>query len=305
VNRSGLEYAEPGGSGFLESAGLSLAEAQEISGEWRANIVRLPFNQNWALHGRWPYSADDYLAAIDQTVDWLASCGCYTLLDLQWLSADLEYGKLDNGDINRVAPLPNAESGWLWETLAVRYRDEPAVLFDLFNEPHDALISDDNPLLAVREDGETVALASRRVSAATWKAWARYLISRIRAVHPDSLIFVGGTRWAYDLRGMEIDLDNIVYSTHVYTGSTAYGGPTWPSAFGSFARAHPVFAGEWGGDETDLEWGVKLAAYLRALGIGWTAWSWSDWPHLIEPATRWTPTPFGALVRDELRGGTS
>ncbi len=304
VNRSGFEYAEPGGDGFLHAAGVSLEECQEIGREWRANIVRLPFNQDWALHGRWPNSAEDYLGAIDQVIDWLALCGCYTLLDLQWLSADLEYGRLANGDVNRVAPLPNAESGWLWETLALRYREQPAVLFDLFNEPHDALADDPQPVLAVREDGETVMLASRRVSAATWKAWARYLISRIREVHPASLIFVGGTRWAYDLRGMELDLDNIVYSTHVYAGSTEHGGPAWPSAFGSFARAHPVFAGEWGGEADDVEWGVKLAGYLRALGIGWTAWSWKDWPHLIQEGSRWTPTDFGALVRDELRGGS-
>ncbi|MEO8025974.1 MAG: cellulase family glycosylhydrolase [Bryobacteraceae bacterium] len=301
MNRSGLEYSEPGGDGFLAAAGCSLSECEEMVREWRANIVRLPFNQDWALNGRWPNSAEDYLSAIDQMVEWLASLGCYTLLDLQWLSADLEYGTLSAGEVNRVAPLPNGDTGLLWETLALRYRDEPAVLFDLFNEPHDPLVDDDQPLLAVREDGETVALGVRRVSASTWKAWARYLISRIREPHPDSLIFVGGTRWAYDLRGMELDLDNIVYSTHVYPGSTDHGGPPWPSAFGSFARAHPVFAGEWGGDEADLDWGVKLAGYLRALGIGWTSWSWRDRPHLIEAATAWKPTVFGTLVRDELR----
>ncbi len=303
VNRSGFEYADPGSDGFLSATGLTLAECKEIAGEWRANVVRLPFNQDWALRGRWPYSAEDYLSAIDQAVEWFASLGCYTLLDLQWLNADLEYGFLQNGDVNRVAPLPNTETGWLWETLALRYRDEPAVLFDLFNEPHDALTQDENPLLAVREDGETAVLGMRRVSAATWKAWARYLISRIRAAHPESLVFVSGTRWAYDLRGMELELDDIVYSTHVYSGSSANGGPAWPSAFGSFARAHPVFAGEWGGEAKDVEWGVKLAAYFRALGIGWTAWSWKDFPHLVEPGSTWTPTVFGTLVRDELRGG--
>jgi hypothetical protein len=301
VNRSGLEYAEPGGGGFLAAAGITENECDTITRGWGANIVRLPFNQDFALHGRWPHPGGDYLAAIDQVVAWLAARGCYTLLDLQWLSADLAFGRLASGEVNRVPPLPNAETGWLWETLAIRYRDEPAVLFDLFNEPHDPLPDDEQPLLIVREDGETVDLASRRVSAATWRAWARYLIARIRAAHEDSLIFVSGTRWAYDLRGLELDLDHIVYSTHVYPASTEDGGPPWPSAFGSFARAHPVFVGEWGGEAHEVEWGAKLAGYLRALGAGWTAWSWCDQPHLIEAGTGATPTLFGTLVRDELR----
>lgn len=311
VNRSGLEYAEPRAEGHLRAAELSREECQEIATEWRSNIVRLPFNQDWALNGRWPYAAGDYLGAIDQAIEWLASFGCYTLLDLQWLSADVEFGHLDSGDVNRVAPLPDAETGLLWETLGLRYRDEPAVLFDLFNEPHDPLPDDMLPLLAVREDGETVELGARRVSAASWKAWARYLIARIRAPHPDSLVFVSGTRWAYDLRGMEIDLDNLVYSTHVYAGSDKFGGPPWPTAFGALARTHPVFGGEWGGDDKDLEWGTKLAGYLRALGIGWTAWSWRDAPHLVERSTevdrgaRWKPTKFGMQVRDELRKGAA
>ena len=45
-------------------------------------------------------------------------------------------------DAERVAPTPDANSSVLWRTLAERYRDEPAVLFDLFNEPHDPLDDD-------------------------------------------------------------------------------------------------------------------------------------------------------------------
>lgn len=36
---------------------------------------------------------------------------------------------------NRVPPTPNRDSILLWTTLAQRYGDEPAVLFDLLNEP--------------------------------------------------------------------------------------------------------------------------------------------------------------------------
>jgi endoglucanase len=65
----------------------------------------------------------------------------------------------------------------------------------------------------------------------------------------------------------------------------------------------PVFAGEWGGRADDLDWGVRLASYFEDRGMGWTAWSWSDEPRLIEypPQPPYDPTVFGALIRDLLR----
>ena len=45
-----------------------------------------------------------------------------------------------------------------------------------------------------------------------------------------------------------------------------------------------------------------LLAYFEMHNIGWTAWSWADWPHLVVSArdADWTPTPFGELVRRAL-----
>ena len=68
---------------------------------------------------------------------------------------------------------PTDWTGLLWQTLAERYQDEPAVLFDLFNEPHD-------------------------VPASSWHDAARYLIDLIRPIHPRSLLFVSGMDWGYD-----------------------------------------------------------------------------------------------------------
>jgi hypothetical protein len=78
--------------------------------------------------------------------------------------------------------------------------------------------------------------------------------------------------------------------------------PSWREAFGSLARHAPVFIGEWGGGPDDLRWGEWLARYARWLGIGWTAWSWSDRPRLVVDAQagRYEETPFGRLVRKHL-----
>ncbi|WP_348265196.1 cellulase family glycosylhydrolase [Telmatobacter sp. DSM 110680] len=289
VNRSGLEYAGPDEQGFLSGASLSRSEIQLIVRDWRCNIIRLPFNQDFVLRGRLGRSGEEYQKALDQVIYWASAFGAYTLLDLQWLDAERIYG----GNRNFVAPLPNSESVELWTTLARRYASEPAVLYDLFNEPHDRL--DDDPYPLNKEDGTTYPPSQRRVTMREWQPWARKLTQAIRSENQDALVFLGGTNWAYDLRGMPMDLENVVYSTHVYPNKST----DWPEAFGNLSKSVPVFAGEFGGTETpgDLEFVQRLIKYLEELEIGWTAWSWSDSPFLV---ARYAPTAFGRVGRQAL-----
>ena len=290
INRSGLEYSEPDEQGFLSGASISRAEVYAITRQWRANIVRLPFNQDWVLRGRAGRSAEEYQQALDQVIYWASMFGAYTLLDLQWLNAERIYG----GNRNFVAPLPNMQSVELWSTLARRYKDEPAVVYDLFNEPHDRLADDPWPLN--KPDGTTYPASQMRVTMDEWQPWARALTQAIRNENPDALIFIGGTNWAYDLRGMPIDdLENVVYSTHVYPNK----GDDWDNVFGDLSQSVPVFAGELGGTEApdELDYVRRLLDYLEQKQIGWAAWSWIDQPNLI---TRYMPTAFGEIVRQSL-----
>jgi len=292
VNRSGLEWAEPDEEGFCSAAGISREETEFIVSEWNCNILRLPLNQDWALNGRGRYSGEQYLVEIDRVVSWAARAGAYTLLDLQWLEADRPFG----GKRNFVAPLPNRESCDFWHVLASRYRDEPAVLYDLFSEPHDRLPDDPRPL--IRDDGFFYPLNHRRVTGAEWRPWALRLIDIIRSTHREALIFVSGINWGYDLSGMPLNRANLVYSTHVYRNK----GSNWKSAFGSLAASVPVFAGEWGGHDEDVQWGKSLVHYFDVLEMGWTAWSWSNEPYLVNYLL---PTTFGDIVRTHLQRPTA
>ena len=289
LNRSGLEYSEPDEQGFLSGAGICRAEVQTIVKDWGCNIVRLPFNQDFVLRGRNGLPPEQYQQALDQVISWNAMFGAYTLLDLQWLDAQRIYG----GDRNFVAPLPNLESVTLWTTLAARYKDEPAVLYDIFSEPHDRL--PDDPYSLNKEDGTTYPSGQFAVTMAMWQPWARQLANPIRIQNPRSLIFIPGVDWAYDLGGMPMELPNVVYSTHVYPNQ----GTDWADAFGNLAETVPVFVGEFGGQDTpgDLDFVTKLAAYLQQRGIGWAAWSWFNDPFLVN---RYSPTKFGALIRQQL-----
>lgn len=290
INRSGLEYTEPDEDGFASAAGISRFEIRYLIQQWGATVLRIPFNQDWALRGRGGHTAEDYLRDLDRVILWTSQLGAYTILDLQWLNADLPFG----GDRNFVAPLPNPETIDLWRMLAGRYRGETAVLFDLFNEPHNPLKDDPYPMF--RPDGSVYPSSYRRVKVADWNPWATKLVETIRAVDPDRLVVVGGTDWAYDLRDVRVDAPNIVYSTHVY----AEKGDNWSEAFGDTAQLLPVIAGEFGG--TDTAWGRRLLNYFDQLGIGWLAWSWVDKPYLM---SRYAATPFGAMVRDKLTEAAS
>ena len=320
VNRSGLEYADPGPAGtglsgvgagaFLDSVAFDEADLRRIAA-WGANVVRVPFTQDFVLRGRGAATGADYLAALDQVVTWAEACGVYTLLDLQWIDADTPRGIGQDGSINRVPALPDGDSIELWRILASRYRDRPSVLFDLFNEPHTPMQADDAPLLGILPDGGLWRLPARVVGMDEWQPWALRLVAEIRAAHPSSVIFVSGVRWAYDLRGFPLrrrsghPVEGLVYSTHVYPWTTIGLWPgrrheqEWHRAFGHLAAAYPVFAGEWGGGASDVEWGRRLLAYLEATAVGWTAWSWCDWPPLLADhrAGDRTPTPFGDVVK--------
>ena len=307
VNRSGLEYTPAGSDGFLAAARFTEDEMREIVRSWRCNIIRLPFNQQWALCGNDGHSAGEYLAAIDQVISWAAALGAYTILDLQWLDAETVYGHVRDRDgearDNHVAPAPNPESILLWRTLAERYRDEPAVLFDILNEPHDRLEDDACPLYEIDPKGRVIETNHDGVGAREWVRWAERLVAEIRALRPEGIVIVGGVDWAFDLRGVRIDAPNIVYSTHIYANRKP---SDWHKGMGGSGEV-PVFVGEWGGTEEDLEFGKKLTGTMRELGVGWTAWSWVDEPKLTQPphAPHYDPTRFGELVRNELAAAGS
>ena len=298
INRSGLEYSEPSGDGFLTSAALSQPEIEEIVRGWGANVIRLPFNQDWAMRGRGNFSAEGYRGALDQVISWAAALGAYTLLDLQWLDADTTFGRLGDESANHVAPLPNKTSIELWATLAERYRDEPAVLFDLYNEPHPPLQDDENPMYFVTSDGSIEIGEPREFSPNEWSRWANKLVAHYlcKSTHTRSYLYrvwIGGSTCGACESTRQ---PNVVYSAHVYPNRSRRHSS---GRFGHRGSDHPLFIGEWGGDSDDLKWGSGLISYLRKVACGWTAWSRQDSPKLVRNARTgdYTPTEFGNLVR--------
>lgn len=272
VNRSGMEYC-PAGCGGMTRDELAFLRA------CGANVLRVPFNQDWVLR------RSGYLEQLEQVCDWCQELELAVILDLQWLDDHTRHGAG-----NRVPCIPSLETPEMWRIVARRYRGRAPVLFDIFNEPHDRLTGDEQPFL--RPDGRPYE-EQQNLTSAIWNEWALHLVDAIHGEDPDRALLVSGTDWGYDLRGFPLLHPGLVYSTHVYRSR----GEQWEECFGSLARTACVFAGEWGGEAQDLSWGTRLADYFDELGIGWTAWSWSDRPRLWSQGRA---TAFGKIVLDRL-----
>ena len=252
VNRSGLEYDKTGNR-------MSRPEFEYIINDWQAKIIRLPFNQEWIM------TDDAYNERLDEVIGWIKNNGAYVILDLQWKNST-----------EKIPRIPDSQAVEMWKKLATRYKDDPAILYDIHNEAHD-------------------------ISFEEWRARAIEIIEGIRSVHPNSLILVSGLNWAKDIGVWARDplsYQNIIYSLHIYPWFS--GSDQFDALIGEFSDQIPIFVGEFGGYGENINWGKQLISYLYEKKLGWTAWSWVDDPHLTQQDDRRTPTEFGNLVRELL-----
>ena len=130
VDIDGLEF----GVNDANPSGI-LATATEAIDTWKSNFIRLPLNQD-----RWFFYPDSYPAMVDQLV---SLCSLTKLLHYSRSSL---FRHLQFSDYS-----PNG-SGWgtatgqqemadynavtFWSSVAARYKNNPAVFFDLYNEPY-------------------------------------------------------------------------------------------------------------------------------------------------------------------------
>ena len=119
VTVRGLDTVAPQ-SGLLFPAGLGVdpENLAAMTGQWGANLVRLPFAANTILSGNGSLAASAVLAGLDQTVAAVTRTGAYVLLALEATAGE--------------TPL-DATTVQVWETLAARYQAEPRVFYEIFS----------------------------------------------------------------------------------------------------------------------------------------------------------------------------
>jgi hypothetical protein len=217
-----------------------------------------------------------------------------------------------------------AEQLVFWKEVAEKYKNHPAVLFDIINEPHG--ISWD-----VWRNGGFVKEKNKKVDESAFlseeekKANEGYespgmqkLVEAIRETGAKNVIIAGGLDWAYDLSGIlngyaleDKSGNGIMYATHVYPWKRG-----WQKAFLDVAEKYPIFMGEVGADVNKMSfipleaqedpgtWVPDMLGTIQKYRINWTGWSFHGWatPVLISD-WNYTPTPFWGVPAKEALAG--
>jgi endoglucanase len=139
VNHQSFEFACVDGFGYDDGL-MDDADAAAIA-SWKTNAVRVPLNEDcWLGINGQPNSnggadqtltVDGYRQAVQNYVADLNARGLYAILDLHWSAPGA------NVAMNQQ-PMPDVDhSGAFWSSVASTFKDNPAVVFDLYNEPYD------------------------------------------------------------------------------------------------------------------------------------------------------------------------
>ena len=284
--------------------------------EWKANCVRLPVNETFWF-GRSAYQNDggvQYRAAVDKIVRLAANRGAYVALDLHRFRA------------------PKPEHVEFWKDAAKRYANHPAVLFDLFNEPHgiswkiwrdggfvgEAGKVDESAFLTAEEKKKNQGFESVGMQA---------LVDAVRSTGAKNVVIAGGLQWANDLTGIESEAiekgeaesfrltdktgNGIMYAWHTYH---------WHKGWARLlpvAAKHPIFLGEVGAapreemtfipmnqKEDPYTFAPDMLGFIQKHRINWTGWCFHPkaGPCMIK-SWDYDPTPYWGEFAKRALGG--
>jgi hypothetical protein len=219
------------------------------------------------------------------------------------------------GKNNCQQDMADAHSVTFWTQLATKYKNNPNVLFELYNEPK---------------------IGGYMPSSANWDTWLnggnssgytvvgmQKLYDTVRATGANNLVIIGGLAWAYDLTGVSSHAVNgtgIIYNTHPYKSSTNSNPAGWTNYFGSLTAMYPVIATEYGDTSNsqptacDPTFDSSFIPYANGKASGsnptnpmsWTAWAFynanCNFPSLLQD-TQFNPNATGKVVEAALTAG--
>jgi uncharacterized protein (TIGR03437 family) len=313
VNLSGMEFAaidgydpsDPTGGNFGQPNNPNWAAIQS----WKASIVRIPLNESsWLgltctdIDGtvRQADPGSNYQATLANLVKEANAAGLYVILDLHWTAPGntCPIGQTQMADMDHSVDF--------WTSVANTYKNNPAVLFDLFNEPYMNVDFTGDPWAYVMYGtngsfsgftGYDTKGNQKNISLAWNIASYQTLINAVRGTGATNVILIGSLSYTADLSGwlahMPADpLGQIAATWHPYpTYGAAFGTPAYsqpdfaPQIFTEVqaiqAAGIPVFATETGDQDTAGTVGAPLVAtitnFVDQNGIGLLGWTWDVW----------------------------
>jgi endoglucanase len=342
INWPSFEYACYWGYGYSNersatSVGPDEQDAADI-GRWRVNTVRIPLNQDcWLGDDGLPHSdgvqltASGYRRAVHRWVALLHAQGLAVILDLHWGSGpDVNWQtRTDEGQ----KAMADQRSDDFWASVAGSFRDDPSVMFDVFNEPY-SRSSEGNALVfdltwecwrvggcqAPVENDDAVKLSGRTFTT----AGMQMLVDAIRGAGATQPILLAGRDYANDVRewlssrptdGQPATTadDQLVASFHTYPGQACDAVECWDREVASLATTVPVVTTEFGQDDCRDDQVTRYMDWADEHGIGYLMWQWvlPDGPvvcgedsaySLIADPDGTPRAPLGTALEAHLRG---
>jgi endoglucanase len=312
VNRAGGEYACVNGQGIWDGP-MDQASVTAMK-SWDVNAVRVPLNEacwNGESYVQAQYRGANYRRAVEAYVQLLNRNGIVAILDLHFTDG-LYTGRHAHCKTTSEAvcqkPMPDAAQAIpFWTSMAKTFKNNNAVIFDVFNEA-----------FPERVNGATKAEA--------WRCWLRggscagidypvagmqSLVTAIRSTGARNVIIVGGLAYADDLTGWlrHAPRDpghNLAVSWHNYNWNACVTVSCWNSQVAPVIARIPVIAGEVGENGCADTYVGRLTRWLDAHSTSYLAWAWnasfpcSAGPSLIT-SYGGSATPYGAGYRSHLR----
>jgi endoglucanase len=277
--------------------------------DWKSNIIRLAVKDKYWF-GKDVTQKDGgkaYRELVDAVINLAANRGVYVLLDLHQYRA------------------PRAEYADFWKDAAARYKDHPALIFDLMNEAFGTSweVWRDGGFVAEKKDGidEAAFLTEEekiRNNVGFRSIGMQGLLDAVRSTGAKNVVLAGGLDYGYDLSGIakgfglkDSSGNGIIYGSHIYPWKSDY-----QKKILDIVDKHPILFGENGGNvkkmsfipasqQEDVEiWVPRFLGIVQKYKIHWTAFSFhpaaspiliSDWDY--------TPTPeWGAHAKRALAG---
>ncbi len=299
VDCASMEWTSDGQGHILTTVATAIKN-------WHANIIRLPLSQDrW--FGKGPEQTDGgaaYRALVARIVKRISSLNSYVILDDHWSDEDV-WGK----HIGQHK-MPDRNSIVFWKSFAAVYKNNPAVIFDLYNEPF-------HISWKTWRDGGEVTETNKRTGASIsyFAVGLQTLLNTVRSTGAKNVVLAGGLNWAYDMSGIlngyalsDPTGSGVIYANHDYPfkGDTV---KQWIAEMKAATAKVPVIVSEFGTGPTDKgaagnKWILETLNAMQKYHWNWTAWDMhpSASPDLILN-WQYIPTPyFGVFVKDALAG---
>ena len=278
---------------------------------WKINAVRLPLNEQ-----AWRQDTAGYKAAIAAYVTLLHSYGLYVILDLHWSAPGNYAATFQQG----MADADHSTN--FWANVALAYKNDPAVIFDLYNEPHigpaDSAIQDPfgEQAWTAWKSGTTLtkyyptqaSLFDGSAVSVNWQACGmQAMVNAIRGQGATQPILLSGLGYASKLGGWlahkPIDpLNQLIAGVHVYDNSDH----DTQAQVATVAASVPVIISELGEYDCSPNYALGWMNWADPLGVSYLAWSWygdnAPCSLVSQVVTDWngTPTAFGAGFKSHL-----